>query len=152
MFFFFLFRLAICNLTDQSCKGLASALQSSNSSLRELDLTNNDLQNSGVKFLCAGLKSTNCTLKILRYFITLLNITFFFYNSSSLCQSIEQWKESWWILHTGRWQSNFTYVLNFWTVTVWSRNIFCNFEFSEKLTFLSLTADQLFMVFSSDHH
>ncbi|KAL1249555.1 hypothetical protein QQF64_020560, partial [Cirrhinus molitorella] len=59
-------RLAICNLTDQSCKGLASALQSSNSSLRELDLSNNDLQNSGVKFLCAGLKSPNCTLEILR--------------------------------------------------------------------------------------
>uniref|UniRef100_A0A9J7ZYN6 B30.2/SPRY domain-containing protein n=1 Tax=Cyprinus carpio carpio TaxID=630221 RepID=A0A9J7ZYN6_CYPCA len=58
--------LSICNLTDQSCKGLASALQSSNSSLRELDLSNNDLQNSGVKFLCAGLKSSDCTLKILR--------------------------------------------------------------------------------------
>ncbi|XP_016097972.1 protein NLRC3-like [Sinocyclocheilus grahami] len=58
--------LAICNLTDQSCKGLASVLQSSNSSLRELDLSNNDLQNSGVKFLCAGLKSSNCTLKTLR--------------------------------------------------------------------------------------
>uniref|UniRef100_A0A673IW41 Uncharacterized protein n=1 Tax=Sinocyclocheilus rhinocerous TaxID=307959 RepID=A0A673IW41_9TELE len=59
-------RLAICNLTDQSCKGLSSALQSSNSSLRELDLSNNDLQNSGVKFLCAGLRSSNCTLKTLR--------------------------------------------------------------------------------------
>ncbi|XP_048034873.1 ribonuclease inhibitor-like [Megalobrama amblycephala] len=59
-------RLAICNLTDQSCKGLASALKSSNSSLRELDLSNNDLQNSGVKLLCAGLKSTNCTLETLR--------------------------------------------------------------------------------------
>uniref|UniRef100_A0A673IZ79 Uncharacterized protein n=1 Tax=Sinocyclocheilus rhinocerous TaxID=307959 RepID=A0A673IZ79_9TELE len=58
--------LAICNLTDQSCKGLSSALQSSNSSLRELDLSNNDLQNSGVKFLCAGLRSSNCTLKTLR--------------------------------------------------------------------------------------
>ncbi|XP_016317534.1 protein NLRC3-like [Sinocyclocheilus anshuiensis] len=58
--------LAICNLTDQSCKGLASVLQSSNSSLRELDLSNNDLHNSGVKFLYAGLKSSNCTLKTLR--------------------------------------------------------------------------------------
>uniref|UniRef100_A0A8C1YQE9 NACHT domain-containing protein n=1 Tax=Cyprinus carpio TaxID=7962 RepID=A0A8C1YQE9_CYPCA len=59
-------RLAICNLSDQSCKGLASALQSSDSSLRELDLSNNDLRNSGVKFLCVGLKCPNCALEILR--------------------------------------------------------------------------------------
>ncbi|XP_048033971.1 protein NLRC3-like isoform X2 [Megalobrama amblycephala] len=58
--------LAGCNLSDECCESLASALQSSNSSLRELDLSNNDLQNSGVKLLCAGLKSTNCTLEILR--------------------------------------------------------------------------------------
>ncbi|KAL1249556.1 hypothetical protein QQF64_020561, partial [Cirrhinus molitorella] len=55
-----------CNLTDQSCKGLASALQSSSSLLRELDLSNNDLQDSGVKMLCAGLKNPNCTVEILR--------------------------------------------------------------------------------------
>ncbi|XP_043080878.1 NACHT, LRR and PYD domains-containing protein 3-like [Puntigrus tetrazona] len=59
-------RLAICNLTDQSCKGLASALQSSDSSLRELDLSNNDLHNSGVNILCFGLQRPNCTLEILR--------------------------------------------------------------------------------------
>ncbi|XP_067303478.1 NLR family CARD domain-containing protein 3-like [Pseudorasbora parva] len=58
-------RLSNCNLTDQSCKGLASILQSSNS-LRELDLSKNDLQDLGVKLLCVGLKSPNCTLEILR--------------------------------------------------------------------------------------
>ncbi|XP_052396820.1 NACHT, LRR and PYD domains-containing protein 12-like isoform X1 [Carassius gibelio] len=58
--------LSLCYLTDESCKGLALRLKSSNSSLRELDLSNNDLQNSGVKFLCAGLKSSDCTLNILR--------------------------------------------------------------------------------------
>ncbi|XDV13991.1 hypothetical protein PO909_002257, partial [Leuciscus waleckii] len=55
-----------CNLTDQHCEILASALQSSNSPLRELDLSNNHLQDSGAKLLFAGLKSPNCQLNILR--------------------------------------------------------------------------------------
>ncbi|XP_042587550.1 uncharacterized protein LOC109060922 isoform X3 [Cyprinus carpio] len=53
-----------CNLTDQHCEIVASVLQSSNS-LRELDLNNNHLQDSGVELLCAGLKSPNCQLSIL---------------------------------------------------------------------------------------
>ncbi|XP_052441441.1 NLR family CARD domain-containing protein 3 [Carassius gibelio] len=59
-------RLCGCNLTAQSCESLSSALQSSNSILRELDLSNNDLQDSGVKLLSDGLKSSHCQLEILR--------------------------------------------------------------------------------------
>ncbi|XP_026095178.1 NLR family CARD domain-containing protein 3-like [Carassius auratus] len=58
--------LAGCNLTGQSYEIVSSALQSSNSVLRELDLSNNDLQDSGVKLLSDGLKSQNCQLEILR--------------------------------------------------------------------------------------
>ncbi|XP_067243669.1 NLR family CARD domain-containing protein 3-like [Chanodichthys erythropterus] len=58
--------LAGCNLNEQSCEIVSSALQSSNSVLRELDLSNNDLQDSGVKLLSGGLKSPNCQLAILR--------------------------------------------------------------------------------------
>ncbi|XP_059374474.1 NACHT, LRR and PYD domains-containing protein 3-like [Carassius carassius] len=58
-------RLTSCKLTGQCCKSLSSFLQSSNS-LRELDLSNNDLQDSGVKLLSDGLKSSNCQLNILR--------------------------------------------------------------------------------------
>ncbi|XP_050990028.1 NACHT, LRR and PYD domains-containing protein 3 isoform X2 [Labeo rohita] len=58
-------RLTSCNLTDQCCESLSSCLQLSNS-LRELDLSNNDLQDSGVKLLCDGLKSSHCQLNILR--------------------------------------------------------------------------------------
>ncbi|XP_045070469.1 ribonuclease inhibitor-like [Coregonus clupeaformis] len=40
-----------CELTDTSCEPLASALSSNPSHLRELDLSNNDLKDSGVKLL-----------------------------------------------------------------------------------------------------
>ncbi|XP_073688831.1 uncharacterized protein [Garra rufa] len=58
-------RLVTCNLTGQCCESLSSALQS-NSCLRELDLSNNDMQDTGLKLLSAGLKSSNCHLNILR--------------------------------------------------------------------------------------
>ncbi|KAL0148440.1 hypothetical protein M9458_056250, partial [Cirrhinus mrigala] len=54
-----------CNLTTQSCGSLSSVLQSSNSVLRELDLSNNDVKDSGVKLLTLGLKSPDCQLEIL---------------------------------------------------------------------------------------
>ncbi|XP_067249024.1 NLR family CARD domain-containing protein 3-like [Chanodichthys erythropterus] len=58
--------LAGCNLSGQSFETVSSVLQSSNCVLRELDLSNNDLQDSGVKMLSDGLKSVNCQLEILR--------------------------------------------------------------------------------------
>ncbi|XP_073348426.1 protein NLRC3-like [Pagrus major] len=58
--------LSGCNLSKRSCEALASALGSQSSSLRELDLSNNNLQDSGVKLLCAGLESLQCKLETLR--------------------------------------------------------------------------------------
>ncbi|KAL0153519.1 hypothetical protein M9458_051133 [Cirrhinus mrigala] len=58
--------LAGCNLTAQDCEIVSSSLQSSNCVLIELDLSNNDLQDSGVKIISDGLKSANCQLEILR--------------------------------------------------------------------------------------
>ncbi|XDV36678.1 hypothetical protein PO909_006416, partial [Leuciscus waleckii] len=54
-----------CGLTDKSCSALATIL-GSDTNLKELNMNNNNLQDSGVKLLCTGLKNIKCQLEILR--------------------------------------------------------------------------------------
>ncbi|XP_050926884.1 NLR family CARD domain-containing protein 3 isoform X2 [Lates calcarifer] len=57
--------LSGCNLSERSCEALSSVLSSQSSSLRDLDLSKNDLRDSGVKLLSVGLKSPHCSLESL---------------------------------------------------------------------------------------
>uniref|UniRef100_A0A3Q4HIP4 NACHT LRR and PYD domain-containing protein n=1 Tax=Neolamprologus brichardi TaxID=32507 RepID=A0A3Q4HIP4_NEOBR len=58
--------LSGCNLSERSCKALSSFLRSQSSNVRELNLNNNNLQDSGVKFLSVGVESPHCKLESLR--------------------------------------------------------------------------------------
>nr|XP_046197410.1 NACHT, LRR and PYD domains-containing protein 3-like isoform X3 [Oncorhynchus gorbuscha] len=59
-------KLSGCLITEEGCASLVSALRSNPSHLRELDLSNNDLKDSGVKLLSAGLGNHHCKLETLR--------------------------------------------------------------------------------------
>ncbi|XP_064866957.1 NACHT, LRR and PYD domains-containing protein 12-like [Oncorhynchus nerka] len=58
--------LSGCGVTEEGCASLVSALESNPSPLRELDLSNNDLKDSGVELLSAGLGNPHCKLETLR--------------------------------------------------------------------------------------
>uniref|UniRef100_A0A4W6FFA5 NACHT domain-containing protein n=1 Tax=Lates calcarifer TaxID=8187 RepID=A0A4W6FFA5_LATCA len=57
---------AVRNCRKTHCEVVASALKSSPSHLRELDLSENELQDSGLKRLSTGMESPNCRLETLR--------------------------------------------------------------------------------------
>ncbi|XP_033182671.1 NLR family CARD domain-containing protein 3-like isoform X5 [Anabas testudineus] len=58
-------RFSECRISKLHCEVVVSALKSSPSHLRDLDLSQNKLQDSGVNLLIAGLESPNCRLETL---------------------------------------------------------------------------------------
>ncbi|XP_062339606.1 NACHT, LRR and PYD domains-containing protein 3-like isoform X1 [Osmerus eperlanus] len=58
-------RLSGCHITEEGCASLSSALKST-SFLRQLELSNNDLKDAGMKLLSAGLGNPLCKLETLR--------------------------------------------------------------------------------------
>ncbi|KAM6945803.1 NACHT, LRR and PYD domains-containing protein 12-like isoform 2-T3 [Aplochiton taeniatus] len=59
-------RLSDCLVTKEGCASMVSAVKANFSHLRELDVSNNDLQDSGVKLLSDELSRTTCKLETLR--------------------------------------------------------------------------------------
>uniref|UniRef100_A0A669BZ36 SPRY-associated domain-containing protein n=1 Tax=Oreochromis niloticus TaxID=8128 RepID=A0A669BZ36_ORENI len=59
-------RLSGCNLSWRSCETLSTVISTQSLNLKELDVSNNDLQDSGVQLLSAGLESHHCVLQTLR--------------------------------------------------------------------------------------
>ncbi|XP_025761044.1 E3 ubiquitin-protein ligase RNF135-like, partial [Oreochromis niloticus] len=57
--------LTYSNLSERSCDALSSVVKSQSCILRDLDVSNNDLQDSGVKLLSAALESPHCMLETL---------------------------------------------------------------------------------------
>uniref|UniRef100_A0A672KLQ3 Uncharacterized protein n=1 Tax=Sinocyclocheilus grahami TaxID=75366 RepID=A0A672KLQ3_SINGR len=61
------FKLVNCGVTDEGCAALASALTSNPSHLRELDLSGNKVEDSGVQMLSGGLENYYCQLETLSF-------------------------------------------------------------------------------------
>ncbi|XP_016117229.1 ribonuclease inhibitor-like [Sinocyclocheilus grahami] len=55
--------LCRCSITEKQCLILTSALKSNPSHLRELDLSWNQIRNTGVNHLCDVLKESHCKLE-----------------------------------------------------------------------------------------
>ncbi|XP_051777906.1 NACHT, LRR and PYD domains-containing protein 3-like isoform X4 [Erpetoichthys calabaricus] len=60
--------LEYCRLTSRCCSALSSALSAPHSRLTELNLSGNNMEDSGVHQLCEGLRSENCKLEKLNLF------------------------------------------------------------------------------------
>ncbi|KAL0151897.1 hypothetical protein M9458_052789, partial [Cirrhinus mrigala] len=52
-----------CSITEEQCLILTSALKSNPSHLRELNLSRNQIRNTGVNHLCDVLKDSHCKLE-----------------------------------------------------------------------------------------
>uniref|UniRef100_A0A669F599 SPRY-associated domain-containing protein n=1 Tax=Oreochromis niloticus TaxID=8128 RepID=A0A669F599_ORENI len=70
------FRISVPNLSETGCEGVSSVLRSQYSSLRELNLSINSLEDSGFKIFSAALESPHCRLETLRSDLFDTNIYF----------------------------------------------------------------------------
>ncbi|XP_074537498.1 NACHT, LRR and PYD domains-containing protein 3-like [Halichoeres trimaculatus] len=86
--------LKSCSLSGSCCDSLASALKSTSSTLRELDLSNNNyLKDSGVELLSAGFKSPHCRLETLKLSCCGLSEISCTHLASAMTSNLSQMKE-----------------------------------------------------------
>uniref|UniRef100_A0AAZ1XTV0 B30.2/SPRY domain-containing protein n=1 Tax=Oreochromis aureus TaxID=47969 RepID=A0AAZ1XTV0_OREAU len=76
--------LSGCNLSERSCEALSSVLSSQSCNLREIDLSNNNLQDTGVKVLFDGLQGPNWKLETISLSGCLITQEGFTYLASAL--------------------------------------------------------------------
>lgn len=78
-----------CNLSKDSCQALASVF-SSDSPLKELDLSHNNLLDAANDLLSAGLSSPHCKLEVLRsvFLDAMINLTSLWLNSKLALSSL----------------------------------------------------------------
>uniref|UniRef100_A0A8C4ST24 NACHT domain-containing protein n=1 Tax=Erpetoichthys calabaricus TaxID=27687 RepID=A0A8C4ST24_ERPCA len=56
-----------CSLTSGCCESLSSVLSAEHSQMTELQLNNNNLEDSGMSLLCDGLRNKNCKLFFMHF-------------------------------------------------------------------------------------
>ncbi|XP_072221413.1 NACHT, LRR and PYD domains-containing protein 3-like [Leuresthes tenuis] len=78
------FRFRSYDLSEAECEVIASAMKSSPSHLRDLDLRRNSLYDPRVKILSTGLESPNCQLEVLRLTFCSLSETSWAFLGSAL--------------------------------------------------------------------
>ncbi|XP_023185527.1 NLR family CARD domain-containing protein 3-like [Xiphophorus maculatus] len=82
-----------CDLSERSCESLSMVLSSQSSSLRQLDLSNNNLRDLGAELLCDGLEGSQCMLEILSLSGCLITETGCRSLASALSSSLSHLKE-----------------------------------------------------------
>uniref|UniRef100_A0A3Q3WRT5 B30.2/SPRY domain-containing protein n=1 Tax=Mola mola TaxID=94237 RepID=A0A3Q3WRT5_MOLML len=110
--------LSGCNLSERSCKALALVLSSPASNLKVLDLSNNDLQDSGVQLLSAGLESPHCILESLCQWFECTIRHFFRLQANQCVFKHHQLSEQPWISRNMTTQDLLSYFLNNYTVNL----------------------------------
>ncbi|XP_018418221.1 PREDICTED: NACHT, LRR and PYD domains-containing protein 3-like [Nanorana parkeri] len=77
-------RFEACGFLPSSCEDLSNIITASQS-LKSIDLSSNDLQDSGVKHLCRGLQYQECALQELKYARELIFLVVFV-TGNMICQ------------------------------------------------------------------
>uniref|UniRef100_A0A3P9L3N3 B30.2/SPRY domain-containing protein n=1 Tax=Oryzias latipes TaxID=8090 RepID=A0A3P9L3N3_ORYLA len=135
--------LSCCNLTEKSCELLASVLSSQSCNLKYLDLSNNDLKDSGLKLLCEGLKSPHCKLETLRLSGCLITKTGVDYLAKALSSNHSHLKElDLTFNHPG--DSGVNVLLEGWKDPSWALNIlnYLHYFYLTAFNAVDLTLDE----------